>query len=299
MNATSSTAINTAELTAKFCLVLAIWGEAYTDSALNTLVKSVKKYSPGLKSVVLLTDRIRPNLDEFVEQKIFPEFFNRPDFFGHGYRVKIAIFSRELLPPSTPCVYLDLDTLVLGDIGKIARLIKNKEDIFMLPPGGIIPFGFLRRFIFRISSGKFFATGNSSVVAFHSDSSPSISDVFKEKYNLGATDRYMYIDDVFISWAGQLNMQGIPSKLATPFRREFLSRFLAVLWWRKTLLYRKNFRENIVAITFNGAQYKPSKLLQLKAGEQINDNKGRFGFWSDEYMGPIRKKIINYCIQSI
>ena len=34
------------------------------------------------------------------------------------------MFSRASLPPKTPCVYLDLDTMVTGDLGKIADLVE-------------------------------------------------------------------------------------------------------------------------------------------------------------------------------
>jgi hypothetical protein len=105
----------------------------------------------------------------------------------------------------------------------------------------------------------------------------------------------MKIDDIFISWAGQQNLLGIPTSLAVPFRREFLSRFGIVLWWRKVSLNRQYLRANLVAITFNGAQYKPAQLLGLKAGERIVDRKGRFGYWSNQHMGELRQKIIDYC----
>jgi hypothetical protein len=99
------------------------------------------------------------------------------------------MFSKSVLPPSMPCIYLDLDTLVLGDIGKIAGLVKKPCDIFMLPPGNLISFGIVRKLLFRLSGGKWYATGNSSVVAFHSDAEPNLSDIFEYRYLSEDTSR--------------------------------------------------------------------------------------------------------------
>lgn len=282
-----------------FCLVLAIWGDAYPDESVNALVHRAQKWSPLLREVVLLTDRHRPFVDGSVKQTPFPEFFNRPEFFGWGYRVKLAVFARSVLPPSMPCVYLDLDTMVTGDLSRIAALVKDPSDIFMLPPGSLISFSALRRIAFRWTQGKRFATGNSSVMAYHSGAQDSISDVFERRFGAGDQGRYMAIDDVFISWAGQSVLKGIPVDTAVSFRREFLARSPFVLWLHRVSPLRRQRRARISAITFNGLRYKPEALLQLTEGERILDGKGRFGIWSDAQMGSLRQQIIDYCRQLV
>ncbi len=109
------------------------------------------------------------------------------------------------------------------------------------------------------------------------------------------THRYMTIDDVFISWAGQINLKAIPKSHVVTFRREFLSRSKITLLWKSISPLRRKKREKIVAITFNGTQYKPEQLLTLKDGDKVLDSKGRCGYWSEKYMGILHKKIINYC----
>lgn len=151
----------------EFCLVLALWGDAYPDVSVNVMIDAARRLSPGLTKVVLFTDRPRANIDAFVTQRPFPAFFDKPDFFDHGYRVKISVFLGRDLPPDVPCVYLDLDTMVTGDLGRIAALVKHPGDVFMLPPGNLIGFGAIRRAIHRWTRGRHFATGNSSVMAFH------------------------------------------------------------------------------------------------------------------------------------
>ena len=278
-----------------FCLVLAMWGDAYPAASVNTLVASVRRHSPRLTHVVLLTDRQRSHIDADIQQKPFPVFFDQPAFFGHGYRVKLAVFARSVLPLDTPCVYLDLDTMVTGDIGKIAALVKRPSDVFMLPPGNLLSFGLLRRLAFRLSGGRRFATGNSSVMAYHSAARISIADLFERHFLAGDVGPYMGIDDAFISWGGQAVLRGIPTSLAVTFRREFLARSRLLLWYQKHSPLRRKHRSEVVAITFNGTRYKPEELLKLEAGERISDARGRFGYWSDQQMGPLRQQILEYC----
>jgi hypothetical protein len=282
-------------MNSNFCLVVAMWGDAYPDASVNTLVESVRRHSPSLSHVVLLTDRQRSLIDADVKQMLFPAFFHRREFFGHGYRVKLAVFARSVLPLDTPCVYLDLDTMVTGDIGRIAALVKRPSDVFMLPPGNLISFGLLRRVAFRLTRGRRFATGNSSVMAYHSAARTSVADLFEHHYLSGDVGPYMGIDDTFISWAAQAVLRGIPTSLAVTFRREFLARSRVMLWYQKYSPIRRNHRSNVVAITFNGTRYKPEELLKLKTGERMSDARGRFGYWSDEQMGPLREQILTYC----
>jgi len=201
-----------------------MWGDAYPDASVNVMIDAARRLSPGLTTVVLFTDRPRVNIDSFVTQRPFPPFFDRPDFFGHGYRVKISVFSGNNLPPDVPCVYLDLDTMVTGDLGRIAALVKHTGDVFMLPPGNLIGFGPLRRGIHRWTKGRHFATGNSSVMAFHSSAAPNLAEMFEACYQRGESGPHMAIDDVFISWAAQPVLQAIPASLGVSFRREFLAR---------------------------------------------------------------------------
>ena len=279
----------------KYCLILACWGDAYSELHVNELVRAARSYSPELEDIVLFTDRVRSDIDPVVRQKIFPAFFNRPEFFGHGYRVKISVFSRDCLPAHMPCVYLDLDSMVIGNLGKIAGLVKNTNDFFMLPPGDMLGFGSLRRLLFRLTKGRRFATGNSSVMAFHSAASPNISELFARFHQSGESGRHMAIDDVFISWASQSVVRGVPRTLAVMFRREFLARTRIGLWAKSQLPSSRKSRSEICVITFNGMTYKANHLLALEEGQRIEDPKGRFGYWSEACLGPTREKIREYC----
>ena len=279
-----------------WCLVLAVWGEKYADAFVNVIAASVRRQSPGCTGAILFTDRIREGIDADIEQKLFPPFFRQQKFMGHGYLVKLSVFSRADLPPRTRCVYLDLDTVVVGDVGRLAALIDDANDYRMLPPGNIAGFGPLRRLLFRLTDGRKFATGNSSIMAYSSAAEPNLCEGFQKLYESGEADgRYMQIDDVFISWFAQLRLKKVPATLGVPFRREFLSKSRAFLWLKNRSPAVRRRRDNLVAITFNGVKYKPDVLMRLSDGHRIVDDRGRIGYWSAAYLGPAREKIIRFC----
>ncbi|NCU20030.1 hypothetical protein EOM89_04665 [Candidatus Falkowbacteria bacterium] len=185
----------------RWCLVLVLWGDAYSVAHVNALAGAALTLSTGCAEVVLLTDRPRPGLDIRVRAVPIPEFFDRPEFRRGGYVIKLSLFSRSVLPPDMPCVYLDLDTAVTGDLGRIAALVQDRNDIFMLPPGNLIGFGRLRRARFRLTRGRRMAVGNSSILAFHSAAEPNLADTFQRLYETGSGPaQVMNNDDRFISW---------------------------------------------------------------------------------------------------
>lgn len=279
-----------------WCMVLAIWGEKYGAAHVNELAVSAMRQSSGLAKVVLVTDRIRPGTDPQISQALFPDYFHRPDFFAGAYRAKLAMFSTAVLPPNMRCVYVDLDTVVMGDLGKIADLVESPSDYFMMPPAGL-RFGRVRKLADWLRGGSSFPVGNSSLVAFHSAAEPNLSDTFQAMHAAG-TDigaKYMLIDDVFISWFARKNLFGIPVSQAVMFRREFLSRSLFLLRIKALLPWVKRRRAGLVAITLNGNAYKPESLIALEDGAIIYDSKGRKGYWSDRFIGPARTRIIASC----
>ena len=100
----------------RFVLVLALWGVRYGTPHVNGLVEAAFRLSPALDRVVLMTDRIRAGIDPRVKQSLFPPPYDRPEFYGHGYRAKLAVFSAIPASDDLPCVFLDLDSIIVGDL---------------------------------------------------------------------------------------------------------------------------------------------------------------------------------------
>ncbi len=275
-----------------WCLVLAIWGSKYGPAHVNELARQARAQSSTLAEIVLFTDRLRDGIDGDVRQTLFPDYFHRPDFFAGAYRAKLAVFSRDLLPRGRSCLFVDLDTVVTGDLGRIAALIRGTEDCLMMPPAGI-GFGPLRRLVDRLRSGRY-PVGNSSLVAFHSDARNNIAEAFQNLHSSGTDidQLHMVIDDVFISWFQRGRIGGIPKDLAVSFRREFMARARIILWLRRALPGRAQRRAGVVAVTLNGVAAKPEQLATLADGSVIHGENGRIGYWSDPFIGPVRHKIM-------
>lgn len=278
-----------------WCLVLAMWGTSYSDSFVNVMAERARALGPDCRAVVLLTDRHRPGIRDDVRQVLFEGYLAKPRYFQHGYIAKLSVFRRDALPPAMRCVYLDLDTAVVGDLGRIAALVRAPGEYYMLPPGNIMGFVRLRRAIFRLTRGKVFAKGNSSVIAFSSAAEPNLAETFERLDREGALKgRLSWLDDVFISWFAQERLHAVPTTHAVMFRREFLSRWPWLARLRARMPGTRARRKGLAAITFNGVSYKPDALLALPEGAEIKDPKGRRGVWSDAGIGPVRAQIIDY-----
>lgn len=272
-----------------------IWGEKYSEKYVDTLVKSVKDHSRSCTHVVLVTDRIRNGLSDDITQSLIPEFFNKSEFFKGGYPVKLSVFHKSVLPFDMPCVYIDLDTIIIGNVGIIAALVTSPDAYYMLPPGNLVGFGWIRRWMYKKFDGKYFATGNSSLVAFHSSTTPNMCEDFERLNKEDLTnERKMKIDDVFISWFAQRTLQKIPPSMAVMFRREFLSRSRLVLEVKKRSAFIARRRKGLVAVTFNGSQHKPEEFLAFQDGDRIFDEKNRFGVWDYKNLGDFRAKILQF-----
>ncbi|WP_135428647.1 hypothetical protein [Pseudotabrizicola sediminis] len=274
-------------MTPPFVLLLAIWGTRYGPSDVNGIVQAAYRLSPGLHSVVLVTDRTRDGIDARVRQVAFPADYDRAEFFGRGYRSKLAVFSPQVVPPGLPCVFLDLDTVVIGDLGRIAALVQGPDDLFMLPPGGL-GFGALRRVRDRVKGDGKFPVGNSSILAFHADAAPNLAETYASRFGAGDTEATrMVIDDVIIAWFGRGRVKGVPTSCGVMFRREFLSRVPGWAWFKAWLPGVQRRRSQIAAVTFNGVAVKPEQLATLAEGDTVSDGRGRSGPWTRRAIGPL------------
>lgn len=279
-----------------FTLVLAVWGTRYGARHVNELTEAGFRLSPDLDEVILLTDRPRAGLDPRVVQRPFPPPYDEAEFFGFGYRAKLAVFSAVPRHPGKPCVFLDLDSVVVGDLGQIARLVQAPDDLFMLPPAGL-RFSRLRHWLDRIRGGQSFPIGNSSVLAFHSAAQPNLAELYAELRRDGQLTGgwTSLVDDRLISWFGHRRLRGVPTSAAVMLRREFLSRI--PFWPRlKALLPAvRRRRLTIAAITMNGLKVKPETLAALPEHARLSDGRGRHGVWSAAGFGALWQPVAEAC----
>jgi hypothetical protein len=273
----------------RFALILALWGTRYGAPHVNGIVEAAYRLSPDLDRVVLMTDRRREGMDSRIAQKLFPPPFDGPEFVGHGYRAKLAVFSA--VPPTErmPCVFLDLDSIVVGDLGRIAAQVQSTDDLFMLPPAGL-GFGLLRRLLDRLRGNTLkFPVGNSSVLAFHSAARPNLAETYAEYHRANdfPPGWETVIDDVLISRFGRDRVRAVPTDCAVMLRREFLSRLPFWPLAKSRLPWVRHRRDRIAVVTMNGLAVKPEILASLPEGSVLGDGRGRKGHWSRSGFGVL------------
>jgi hypothetical protein len=185
-------------------LVLIAWGEKYGSADVNALVREVHAQGRGPARTVLITDRPRPGLDAGIETRPHPQAFLLPWMKRSGCQAKLGMFAEGVLPTDLPAIFLDLDTLILGDVAQLLGAVADDAQIAILQ-SAILPFGAVARRLYRLTGGRRYARGNSSVVVFHPARCGFIAarflDLVAQHPNGGF--RPLIADERFISWVAQ------------------------------------------------------------------------------------------------
>ena len=274
-------------------LVFLLWGEKYGVDEVNQLIEGVIRNGHPPARITMISDRPRPGLLPEVTLCPMPEFFKNPVLQGPGCQAKLAIFEEGILPTDMPAIFLDIDTMVLGDLSKVLDLLETPETVAMIQ-SAIVPFGPIGRALYRWSDGKRYARGNSSVVAFHPAHCHYVAARFRElfrEYN-GLNYRPMIADERFISWATQPYVRAIPRNMVVKFPTEFMMPWRWLNYVRGAMPWKRRQWAGLIAVTFPGLDLKGQKLAEMPEGNELTDRKGRVLVWSNRTIGPLRAKII-------
>jgi hypothetical protein len=275
--------------------VLVCWGTKYPVALINHLIERIAAHSREVPRFVLICDEPKDGLLPFVQTRIFPPLYMQQPFKSVGCQAKLAMFEEGVLPTDLPAVYIDLDTVVMGDMGEAVGFMDDQDTVLMLQ-SAIIPFGPIGRAIWRATQGRKYARGNSSVVVFHPARCTYIARRFRELHQQHPDFgfRPMAADERFISWAAQPHMKRIPKSFAVKFPNEFMFHLPGWLYVKALFPWVRARRERLAAITLCGLDIKPEKLLALRDAEVIADNKDRKLVWSTRVMGTSKQKIIDF-----
>ena len=275
--------------------VLVLWGTKYPVADLNRLVARVRSGALHPPRVVLITDRLRQGLAPGVVQRLFPPFFAQDAMRGSGCHAKLAMFEAGIVPEDLPAVYVDLDTVVTGDLGRGVALMRDRGAVLMLQ-SAVLPFGRAGRAVHRWSGGRRYARGNSSVVIYHPGECRYIAERFRALYaahpDFGF--RPLVADERFISWAAQARVAALPRWFVAKLSAEYMFRWKPWLAVRARLPWVRRRRAGLAAVTLAGPEVKAAALLALPDGGVVRDAKGRALIWSDRSMGPFRQQVIDF-----
>lgn len=275
--------------------VLVCWGDKYGAAIINNLVRSIAAHSTRKARFVLITDRDRSEVLADVQQVRFPEYWVQPRLKSSGCHAKLVMFEQGILPEDLPAIYVDLDTIVLGDMSRGLDLMDSDDTVAILQ-SAIIPFGPVGRALHRWTDGRRYARGNSSFVVFHPARQHLIASRFRELFarhpDFGFSP--LIADERFISWVAQSHMKAIPSTFAVKFPGEFMFPWRPWLYIKALLPWVRRRRAGLVAVTLNGLLIKPERLLELPEGGVVVDEKSRQLVWSERTLGPMKQRILSY-----
>lgn len=275
--------------------VLVAWGDKYPVEEINYLIANVRLYAATEPRFVLITDRERPGLDPAVETRDFPPFFGQDAFRSAGCHAKLAMFEAGVLPHDMPTIYLDIDTIVLGDVSRLFAHQKTRQSISLFQSAAV-PFGPVGRFLYRVTGKRKYARGNSSLIVFCPSECTYVAEGFRDKVAQypDFSFRPMVADERFISWIAQPHMQALPSTFAVKFPTEFMFPLAWFIYLRALLPLTRRRRAGLQVITLPGVDVKAEELLALHEGDVVTDRKGRKLIWSDRALGITRQRIIDY-----
>ena len=280
--------------------VLVCWGDKYGVSLINHLVRQIADHASQLPRFVLITDRPRLGLDAAVKTVDFPAYWLTESFRRSGCQAKLAMFEKGVVPEDLPALYVDLDTIVLGDLSQALRLMETPQTVAILQ-SAIIPFGPLGRALYRWTHRRKYARGNSSFVLYHPAHCHYIAQTFREldAQHPNLSFRPMIADERFISWVAQPHMKAIPKSFAVKFPGEYMFYWGWWLYVRALLPWVRRRRRRLAAVTLNGLLVKPEKLLQLAEGDVIVDEKSRKLVWSRHTLGSFQQTIQSYYAHTV
>ncbi len=276
-------------------LVLVLWGTKYPVAEVNHLIATVRRLASRPPRVVLITDRARDGLIDGVVQRPMPAFFDQPELRMGGCQAKLSMFEAGVVPDDLPAVFIDIDTVVIGDMAQFLALQTTPQTVAMFQ-SAVLPFGAVARAIYRLTKGRRYARGNSSIVVFHPAACAHIASLYRDLHARHGFNgiRPMIADERFISWANQPQMRAIPHSMAVKLPTEFMLPWRWMIHLRASLPWVRRRWAGLIAVTLPGGEVKGEALLTLPDGAEIIDRKGRRLIWSEAALGVVKAKLTAY-----
>ena len=274
--------------------VLVCWGTKFSAGDLLGLISQIRGHSSVAPQIVLLTDRLRDDMPDDVIQRLIPEFYLQKRFMSGGAQAKLGQFAKGVLPDDIPTVYVDIDTLVVGDLYRLVAALTDTSRLLMLPNSSLV-FSRLARCVASLTSGRFKTRGNSSLLCYLPSECHHIDSVFRAQFADGATvpAKALVADDKFMSWIDHARTRRISNRIAVKFPVEYMGRVGWRLRLRASLPWIKKRRSQLCAITFPGKSADIGVLLNLSEGEILRDHRNRHLVWNDASTFPVKQILDN------
>ena len=256
----------TDQRTPKLTVVFVLWGDAYGAAHVNALVRDVGAHASIPVGYICFTDRDRPDLHRLARQVPIPSPFEDPAF-RRGARTKLCQFAAGALDPSRPALFLDLDTMVTGDVARLAEAIH--PDGLTILPATFRPAYRVLHAVSRAGLGPMTGRVNSSVMGYWPGAMADLAPQFLADVDAGLTDRFMIADDRWLSRRAADRIRLWSRHHVTKFADAFGHPL------------RRRATGPLVALTFPGNDLGPDALLAAPDGARLKDRRGRRLIWDD------------------
>ena len=284
-------------------VVCTIWGDEYDASYVNRMHRAVRAHHDGDLTFVCVSDNVNIATDPGIVVRPFPAIGADFRAFVGRCLPKLGIFVDGVLPLSdVKTVYIDLDTMIFGDVGRIADVLQDENDIVMMEilPGWMCRVTQALRRMFPPIDITYGA--NSSVVVFYPAQfhwlgalydrlSPLLTTPESDPGRMGfpVSGWVLRTDQRFISYFARRHVKILSSRLAAKFRDEWSSYFspwIAWAWGRIPAVKRR--REDFVVVTFNNPGLKKGLITGYREGEVVK-LKIPFAYWGNQRHANLTK----------
>lgn len=251
-------------------LVFVKWGQRYGVDAINRSVRAILKNATCDVRFTCITDDFTSRYAPEVTLKPFPTFTAPFESLKSGCRLKLSMFAPGILEEGIPTLFLDLDTLVRGDVAKVRAYLVEHPVIHMLKSHSV-QWWPLQRWA-GPEIGNTYHHADSSAVGFYPEKYHWVFDRFNQMV-VGAPEeaksKTLRVDDRFISCMTRDSLRVFPTSLLANFSGEYMSPTHGCEAVRSHLPWVQARRNNQDAITFAGAALKPDRLMHLTPGAEI------------------------------
>lgn len=246
------------------------WGTRYSAGEVNFMFETIRKYASEDVRFCCITDELDGNFDPEIRIQPLPEFPQPMEVMTAGCIAKLAIFQKGLFEPGVPVIFFDLDTMIRGDVARLAKLIRKRRGINMMP-NHHIQFWKIQNYIRPLLNGRYYFA-NSSLMGFFPEDAWFVFDEMMKAFAkpMDVRPKKYATDERFVSCHATEILRVFPDTLAVKFADEFIFGKWPVLETiRKSMPWIKSRRDGLVAVTFVSGNLKPDKVAELKKGEVI------------------------------
>jgi hypothetical protein len=251
-------------------IVCVKWGSKYGPGDVNRLYDAVAAHASVPFRFLCVTDQRGGGYRGGIEFKPFPPFSLSFDEMKVGCRLKLSAFAPAVTEAdAAPAILIDLDTMILGDVARIAEQIARRPALYMLN-NSFLPLWRVQRRLRRFLGERYYF-GNSSVVAFYPGQFRHIYEDFNRIVLEAPRSRpsRLLSDDRFMSYAGRDRLSVHSRWIAVKFHREFMLPFPLLESVRRFLPWVAYRRSRLVAVAFQGEALKPWRVAAYRQGDMI------------------------------